>query len=152
MKRVIQLTSIMLLGAGFMAHADVQFELTNKSSQPIWVCVYADGDPATGEFQDDCEKMIAPSATLSQKIANGEVEMTISIVDPSERSSGRDRFRTYKTSASADNKDKILVWDYTKSATNPLYPGSKRFLGIMKTKISDNITQRELFVSKNKGL
>lgn len=148
MKRVIQLTTITLLGVSFAAHAEVQFELTNKSSQPIWVCVYADGDPATGEFQSDCEKMVAPHASLSQKIANGEVEMTISIVNPSERNGGRDRSRTYKTSASADNKDKILVWDGSK-----LYPEmSKRFLGLMKTKISDNITQRELFVSKNKGL
>jgi hypothetical protein len=152
MKKIIQLTTIILLGTSLIAHADVQFSLINKSSQPIWVCVYANGDPATGQFSYDCEKQINPNASLSQQIANGEMEITISIVNPSARN-GFDRFRTYKTISSADNKNKILIWNNTEYPQTPLFPEvEKQFMGLMKSKKPNNIDKAELYLSKNKNL
>jgi len=153
MKRTIQIAAALLLSAGFIAHAEVQFALTNKSSQPIWICVYADGSPATGEFSYNCEQQILPNDTLSQMIANGVVELTISVVDPAERSNRQDRSRTYTTFDSANNKDKILIWNITEFPRAPLFPAlEKHLMGLMKSKISNNITHKEFHISKNKGL
>jgi len=152
MKRIIQIAAVLLLSAGFITHANVQFALTNKSSQPIWICVYADGDRATGTVEGNCEQQILPNDTLSQMIANGVVELKISVVDPAARN-GFDRYRTYTTFDSANNKDKILIWNITEFPRAPLFPAlEKHLMGLMKSKISNNITHKEFHVSKSKGL
>jgi hypothetical protein len=151
MNKIVQITIIMLTLGAFKAQAEVQFALTNESSQPIWVCVYADEDPATGEFSYDCEKQINPNDSLSQMIANGEMEITISLTKPSTRS-GHNKYRTYKTPQSAHHKDKLLVWDHTGSPKNPLFPASKKGLFGRKSTIKNNINQNELSVTKNSFL
>ena len=154
MKKIIQLTTLMFLFVNFIAQADVQFSLTNQSPSLISVCTYADGyalqtlDPNRFRDSISCEIDIAPGDNLSQAIPEGEVELTITINEPT---SQRKKFVKYITQRTANNKDKILIWNHIKSSKEPLFPSTEKgFLGFGKKQLSNNITQKELnCVQKN---
>ena len=143
MKKIIQLSAIILSMAALNAYATVSFELTNESSQPIWICGYADEDVFTGEASYDCDKKIAPGQSFSANISNGILELTIFLIEPGKRAGKR--HYAYKTQVSANNKDKILLWNHQKHPDAPLYPTvKKRFMGLIKSKMENNINATEL--------
>jgi hypothetical protein len=138
MKRVIQLTSIMLLLAGLTAHAAVNFTLTNKSTQPILINCYVNDDalilnPETLQLLQDI-KRLNPDETFSLDIENGKFDL---IID------GYKQHYRYETLSSANNKDKILVWNGSQ-----LLPASEKhhLMGPIKTKttIKNNVSMGEL--------
>ena len=145
MKQIIQFSAIIFLLANLgMLHATVKFEMANKSSQPIWIQCSADQNLFTGTASYDAEKKILPNESFSASISNGMVGIKISLVDPSSRD-GQNNYREYHTMTSADNKNKILVWNHTKSPKEPLYPASNKYLmGLFKTKKSNNVNAKEI--------
>jgi len=131
MRRIIQLTSIMLLLAGLEAQAAVNFTLTNKSSQSIMITGYANESGFTFNYQTlENTKTLSPDEIFSLDIENGEL---ILIIDNNK----------YETLPSANNKNKILVWDGSQ-----LLPASEKhhILGPLKTKttIKNNVSIGEL--------
>jgi len=138
MKKVIQLTSIMFLLAGLTAHAAVNFTLTNKSTQDILINCNVNDDalilnPQTLRLLQDTKKLM-PDEVFSLNIENGKFDL---IID------GYKKHCRYETLASANNKDKILVWDGSK-----LLPASEKhhLMGPIKTKttIKNNVSMGEL--------
>jgi len=135
MKRIIQLTSIMFLLAGFAAQATVTFLLTNKGSQSIMITGYANENAFTFNHQTlENTKRLSPNEVFSLDVDNGEL---ILIID------GNNKHCRYETSPSANNKDKILVWDGSQ-----LLPASEKhhLMGPIKTKttIKNNVSMGEL--------
>lgn len=142
MKKIIQLSTIALSIITLNTYA-TSFELTNESSQPIWICGYADDDVFTGEAAYDCEKKVMPKAFFSATISNGTMDLSISLIEPGKRAGKRPY--QYITLPSANNKDKIVIWNHEKHPDAPLYPAiKKRFGGLIKTKIDNNIKTAEL--------
>jgi len=144
MKKITQLFTIMFLIASIETYAIVTFELTNKSDYPIWILGDADEDIFTGTKDATQENMISPNESFSANISNGEVELTISLVEPGQRR-GQNIYRKYRTMPSANNKNKVLIWNHNGHPKAPLYPASKgTLMGLVKTKITNNIGVKEL--------
>jgi hypothetical protein len=138
MKRIIQLTSIMFLLAGLTAQATVNFTLANKSESPITINCNVDDEAITLNFNTlrllADMKRIDPDEIFSLDIENGKFELVID---------NRKTNYRYETLPSANNKDKILVWDGSQ-----LLPASEkhRLMGLIKTKttIKNNVSIGEL--------
>lgn len=152
MNKITKITAAVLLFISFYAQAEVQFALTNQSPLPIIICVYADGwalkHMNQARFADStgCEIEMAPNETFSQPIVNGELDITITIVEPG---ATRKKSIRYTTQNSAANKDKILIWN-TKYPKHPLFPDvQKKFMGLIKSKLDNNVTQAELYCESN---
>jgi hypothetical protein len=157
MKRTMQLSVIMfsLTSLGAYAH-NVKFQLTNKSALPIWIsCYFIDNNGNDAGILTE-DKKILPNNIFSSSYENiqddeeVQLELNISLTDPSQESGGRGKYCTYRTNKSATRKDKVLVWDHTKNIKNPLYPATdKRLMGLIKTTIDNNIRQNELKLTTN---
>jgi hypothetical protein len=149
MHKIIQFSVFLFLLTNGMTYATVNFELTNKTSRPIWICGYADEDIFTGEETLDCERKILPGKSFVADISNGILELTIYLMDPRAKG-GKGPYR-YRTKPSANDKNKMLVWNYEQHPDVPLYPELKKhFIGLVKTKMNNNITSTELILDSYK--
>jgi hypothetical protein len=148
MKKTIQLIAIMFLFINFATQADVEFSLTNKSSQPILVTGHINDKELKVNFQTmrflDHIKTLKPDENLTLDIENGKLNLMIRVFGGNEKSC------RYETLPSANNKDKILIWDGLK-----LYPPSEKhhLVGPLRTKttIKNNISMGELFETERMG-
>jgi hypothetical protein len=138
MRRIIQLTSIMLLLAGLEAQATVNFTLTNKSEYPIIINCNVNDEALKLNFKTlrllENIKQLNPNEIFSLDIENGKFDLVID--------NKKTHYR-YETLPSANNKDKILVWDGSQ-----LLPASEKhhIVGPLKTKttIKNNVSIGEL--------
>jgi hypothetical protein len=140
MKKTMQLTAAILLFISFATQADVNFTLTNDNAQPIVVMGYANNKILTLNNQPmraQKVKTLKSDETLSINIANGQLNLIINVTGNNKKQ------YKYETSPTANNKDKILIWDGSQ-----LYPASDKYnlMGIIKTKtiIGNNISIGEL--------
>lgn len=136
MNKIIQITTVMILFVSFYAQADVNFTLTNKSAEPIIITGYANENPFTFNYQTlENTKTLNPNETFSLDIDNGKLDLVTQKVNGNKR--------RYETAPSANNKNKILIWE-----NSQLYPASDkhRMLGIIKTKttIQNNVSIGEI--------
>jgi len=138
MKKVIQLTSIIFLLAGLTAQAVVNFTFINKSTQDVLINASVNDEelilnPHTLRLLQDT-KRLNPDETFSLDIENGKFDLTID---------GNKKHCRYETLASANNKNKILVWNGSQ-----LLPASEKhhLMGLIKTKttIKNNVSMGEL--------
>ena len=142
MKKIIQLTALMFLFISFVAQADVNFTLTNKSASPISIMAYVDNNLLVLNYQTmqflNNIKALKPEETFSIAIENGKFDLIINDIGQNKKQ------YKYETSPTANNKNKILIWDGSQ-----LYPASDKhnIMGIIKTKttISNNVSIGELF-------
>lgn len=140
MKKTMQLAAATLLLISFATQANVSFTLTNNSAQPIILIGYANNrilklNPEAIRLQNI--KTLKSDETLSMNIENGKLDLIINITGNNKKQ------YKYETSPTANNKDKILIWDGSQ-----LYPASDKYnlMGIIKTKtpIGNNINTDEL--------
>ncbi len=145
MKKIMQLTAAVFLFISFATQADVNFTLTNKGAEPIIVMGYANDKILTLNNQlinnqpirSEKVKTLKSDETLSINIANGQLDLIINVTG-----NNRKQYK-YKTSPTANNKDKMLIWNGSQ-----LYPASNKhdLMGILKikTSIDNNIRIGEL--------
>lgn len=140
MNKIVQLTAAILLFTSFATQADVNFTLTNNSAQPIIVMGYANNNILIlndQPMQLKNVKTLQSNETLSTNIANGQLNLLINITGNNKKQ------YKYETTPSADNKDKILIWENSK-----LYPAADkhRIMGFIKTKtaIHNNVSMKEI--------
>lgn len=147
MKKIIQLTSIMFLLTSFVVQA-VTFSVTNTSSQPILITGYINDRELKLNYQTmqflSHIKTLQPGENLTLDIENGKLNLMIRIFG------GNEKKCQYETLPSANNKNKILVWDGLK-----LFPPSEKhhIMGPIKTKttIKNNINMGELTETERMG-
>lgn len=145
MKKIVQLTATILLFISFITQADVNFTLTNASAQPIIIMGYANdkiltlnNQPMNNQpIRSEKVKTLKSDETLSINIANGQLDLIINVTGDNKKQ------YKYKTSPTANDKDKILIWNGSQ-----LYPASNKhdLMGIfkIKTSIDNNIRIGEL--------
>lgn len=149
--------SLLLTNIGIYAmETTVHFTLTNKSSQPIWISGDVDAIIFTGPIGNwDYKKKLSPGESFSIDIPNGIMELTITLIDPlnDKNISIYQQYCRYVTMPSANNKDKLLIWNHTGHSKEPLYPASTHHaMGLIKTKQPNNIDIKELQVKSRNNV